>query len=307
MTALLAVLALGAAALWLATVVWPVHAYRIGVRAERALAGLATKSAVVDGLAMPYLDGGRGEPLVLIHGFAGDKDNFTRLARFVTPHYRVIVPDLPGFGDASRSDDADHSMSAQANRVAALMRQLGIERAHIGGNSMGGFIACELAAQHPGMVASVWLLDAAGTEASHDTPILHTYLETGSMPLLVREEGDFETLLAKTMHKRAWLPGFAVKALARRAVADYAFHRKLFDQLHASPLLEQRYATIDKPCLVTWGEQDELLNPRGIEAFARLFPGAQRHLMPGLGHLPMCEDPKATARAYLAFRRSFKD
>jgi triacylglycerol lipase len=289
-------------AAWLATLVWPEHAYRLGVRGERAFAGLATRSAVVDGFVMPYLEGGKGAPLVLIHGFAGDKDNFTRCARFLTPHYRVIIPDLPGFGDASRVDGADHSMAVQAGRVAALLRQLGIERAHIGGNSMGGFIACELAGQFPDMVESVWLLDAAGTEASHDTPILHTYIETGKMPLLVKEEGDFETLLAKTMHKRAWLPGFAVKALARRAVRDYEFHRKLFDQLHSSPLLEHRYTCIDKPCLITWGTEDELLNPGGAAAFARLFPRSQTSLLPGLGHLPMCEAPKLTAQSYLAFR-----
>lgn len=292
------------AGLWLATILWPVESYRLGVRGERAVAGLATRSAVVDGFTMPYLEGGRGEPLILIHGFAGDKDNFTRCARFLTPHYRVIIPDLPGFGDASRVDGADHSMVAQAGRVAALMRQLGIERAHVAGNSMGGFIASELAGQYDDMVASVWLLDAAGTEASHDTPVLHTYLETGAMPLLVKEEADFDNLLARTMHKRAWLPGFAVKALARRAVADYDFHRKLFDQLHQSPLLEQRYTNIDKPCLVTWGAEDQLLNPRGAETFARLFPGARTDIMPGIGHLPMCEDPKATAQAFLRWRAS---
>jgi triacylglycerol lipase len=293
-----------AASLWLATQLWPEQAYRLGVRGERAFAGLATRSTLVDGFEMPYLEGGKGEALVLIHGFAGDKDNFTRCARFLTPHYRVIIPDLPGFGDASRVDGADHSMSTQAGRVAALMRQLGVTHAHIGGNSMGGFIACELAAQFPEMVDSVWLLDAAGTEASHDTPILHTYLETGKMPLLVKDEADFETLLAKTMYKRAWLPGFAVKALARRAVADYTFHRKLFDQLHSSPLLEQRYTTISKPCLVTWGDKDELLNPRAIDTITRLFPGAQSNLMPGLGHLPMCEAPRLTAQEYLDFRKT---
>lgn len=291
------------AVLWAATGLWPEHAFRLGARAERALAGLVTRSTVVDGLSMPYLEGGRGEPLLLIHGFAGDKDNFTRCARFLTPHYRVIIPDLPGFGDASRDETADHSPAAQADRLAVLMRQLGIARAHIGGNSMGGFIACEMAARHPDMVDSVWLLDAAGTDASHDTPVLQTYFATGAMPLLVKEEADFETLLAMTMHKRAWLPGFAVKALARRAVRDYAFHRKLFDQLHTTQVLEQRYQTIDKPCLIVWGKEDELLNPRAVDTFGKLFPRHSIDVMPGIGHLPMCEAPELTAKTYLTFRK----
>ena len=66
-------------------------------------ARLVLKRLTIAGLDMPYLEGGRGEALVLVHGFGGDKDNFTRLAGFLTCKYRVIIPDLPGFGDVAAS------------------------------------------------------------------------------------------------------------------------------------------------------------------------------------------------------------
>ena len=75
---------------------------------------------------MPYLEGGQGEPLVLIHGFSADKDNFTRVARFLTPHYRVICPDLPGFGDATRDPSARHGIADQVTRLKAFLGALGI-------------------------------------------------------------------------------------------------------------------------------------------------------------------------------------
>ncbi len=271
---------------------------------ERSLAGLRLRHAQVDGFAMPYLEGGEGEVLLLVHGFAGDKDNFTRVARFLTPHYRVIIPDLPGFGDASRDMSASYRMADQVNRLHALLGQLGVKQVHLGGNSMGGFIAAQFAAMHPDMVASVWLLDAAGTEASHDTPMIQDYLVTGHMPLLLRQASQIDELLAATTHKPIFLPRFVRGVLGRRAEADYPLHKMILEQLYTSPLMDasgRRYTT---PALIVWGACDRLLNPRGLDAYHALFIGSHTRLMPDIGHLPMVEAPRQTAQDYLAFRNT---
>src|SRR6478735_3598161 len=76
---------------------------------ERWRADLERKEIVLsDGTRIAYLEGGGGEPLVLVHGFGADKDNFTRVARWLTPHYRVIVPDLVGFGESAHRADVDY-------------------------------------------------------------------------------------------------------------------------------------------------------------------------------------------------------
>jgi pimeloyl-ACP methyl ester carboxylesterase len=282
----------------------PIATGRAGLRLERRRSGLSESHAQIPGFRIPYLQGGPsdGEVLLLIHGFGGDKDNFTRMARFLTPHYRVICPDLPGFGDASRDLSADYRMADQVERMRVLLDQLGIKKIHLGGNSMGGFIAAQFCASYPERVASLWLLDAAGTAASHDSAVLHHYLLTGEMPLLLRTEQDFAALMQATTHRPPFLPYSVRTLLARRAIADYALHSRIMPQLVESPLLETQYRSLPTPCLITWGAEDLILNPAGTESFRVLFPNSQVDMMPGVGHVPMLEAPKQSAMRYLSFR-----
>ena len=297
--ALLAVLVV----LQVAAMAIPDRLTALGLSAERRFGGLTVRAAQVEGFTMPYLEGGQGEPLLLIHGFGGDKDNFTRIARHLTPHYRVLIPDLPGFGDsAPRKMDGSYRMADQVRRLHALLGQLGIKRIHLGGNSMGGFIAAQFAATHPDMVASVWLLDPSGTAVSHDTALLREYARTGENPLLARQVGDVDNMIASTMHQPPYFPGFVRDTLGRRAVADLALHRRILQQVHGSPLLEASYKSIAAPALIVWGDRDQILNPAGAASFQALFPRSQVVMMKEIGHLPMIEAPAQTAADYLRFR-----
>jgi triacylglycerol lipase len=301
-----ALLSLGAALL-MALVLFdrlaPMTAARAGIALERLRSGLRLRQAGVPGFAMPYLEGGKGEPLVLLHGFAGDKDNFTRIARFLTPHYRVIAPDLPGFGDAGRDPQAGYGIAEQAERLRALLDQIAPGRVHLGGNSMGGFIAAQFAAAYPERVASLWLLDAAGTEASHSSEVLKRYEASGDMPLLVREEQEYGALVDACTRERPFLPHSVLTALGRRAVADFPLHTAIMQQVAASPLLQAQPQYAALPALVVWGEQDGILHPSGAAAFGQLFPRSRVVMMPGVGHLPMVEEPRRAAQDYLEFRR----
>ncbi|KQW87834.1 hypothetical protein ASC94_25385 [Massilia sp. Root418] len=302
-----ALLSLGAALL-MALVLFdrlaPLPAARAGLALERLRAGLRLRQASVPGFAMPYLEGGKGETLVLLHGFAGDKDNFTRMARWLTPHYRVLCPDLPGFGEAGRDPQAGYSIAQQAERLRALLDQVAPGKVHLGGNSMGGFIAAQFAAAWPERVASLWLLDAAGTEAAHSSEVLQRYEASGDMPLLVRQEQDYGALMDTCTAERPFLPYSVLTALGRRAAADFALHTAIMRQVAAAPLLQPQpqYAAI--PALVAWGEQDRILHPSGAAALARLFPRSRTVMMAGVGHLPMVEAPRRTAQDYLDFRRT---
>ena len=80
---------------------FPGVTFKILRNMERSAAGLEQKSIEVGKLHIEYLEGGKGEVLLLLHGFGGNKDNWTRVAKYLTPHFKVIAPDLPGFGESS--------------------------------------------------------------------------------------------------------------------------------------------------------------------------------------------------------------
>lgn len=296
------VLAAALAALFIVSLVAPEGLTALGLAVERRISGLKTRHAKVDGCDIPYLEGGSGEVLLLIHGFGGDKDNFTRIARFLTPHYRVLIPDLPGFGEASRDPKAGYGMADQVARIHSFLTQLGITQLHMGGNSMGGFISAQFAVPYGHMVKSLWLLDPGGTAASHSSPMLLNYEKTGENPLLVKRVADFNETIRATTHKTPFIPRFARVALGRRAAADFELHTSIMRQLADSPLLEQSYQPMQTPALIVWGKEDEILSPAGAESFRQLFPRSKVIIMEGIGHLPMAEAPAQTANDYLAYR-----
>ncbi len=302
-TTTLAVLAAtGAVAALVLEYAAPAVAARGWLTLERARARLRVRRAAIPGSAIPYLDGGRGEPLVLVHGFGGDKDNFTRIARFLTPHFHVVAPDLPGFGDAGRDPDTDYGIGAQVGRLRAFLEALGLGRAHLGGNSMGGYIAAQYAATYPNDVRSLWLLDAAGTAAAGDTELFREYAATGEFVLLVRTEADFAALLGAAMHCAPWAPPSLLRVLARRAVVDSALHRRIFRDISlGSPSLEPLLPSIAAPCLIVWGREDRILNPAAAAIMQALIPRSAVVVMEDTGHLPMIERPRATARDFLRF------
>lgn len=280
----------------------PRTAARFATGLDRMRAGLRAHRLQVGAASMPYLDGGRGDTIVLVHGFGGDKDNFTRAARFLTRSYRVLIPDLPGFGEASRDPAAGYAIADQVARLHAFLQSLGVGRVHLGGNSMGGFIVAEYAARYPAQVASLWLLDAAGTAAAYDNALFRHYQQSGAMPLLLRSPDDFEALLrACTFRPPALLPHSVKWQLGQRGAADFALHARIMAEMTASPLLEQQFSAIATPALIVWGDQDSILNPAGAAALHALMPNSEVVMMANLGHLPMLEAPRASAERYLAF------
>lgn len=299
---------------WLILLVFVIYAFillkpatvsRWALALERKRCGLTLKSQFIQGFTIPYLEGGAGEPLVLVHGFGGDKDNFTRMAAHLTPHFRVIQPDLPGFGDATRDPTARYRMSDQVDRLHAFLQALDVQKLIIGGNSMGGFIASEYAARYPEQVKAVWLLDAAGTEEAHHSPMVQKYLATGESPLLLRTQADVDILIRATMSRPPYFPGFLKRTLGARAIADYSLHGEILKDISQhSPLLETRYNNLPTPALIVWGSEDKILSPAAANAQQKLFPRNQTLVMDGIGHLPMIEAPRKTAEDFLKFAQA---
>jgi pimeloyl-ACP methyl ester carboxylesterase len=274
------------------------------LRLERTRAGLTTEHVTVDGVDVTYTTGGAGEPLILVHGFGADKDHFTRLAGWLTPHFRVFAPDLLGFGESPRPSDVSYAPADQAERVRAFAHALGLGRVHLGGSSMGGFIVTDYALAHPDEVASLWLLAPAGTALAFDSDLTRAMVASGSNPLLVRTTDDFARTMDFVMARRPFAPSSVVRVLAERASADYPLHARIFEAIgpgHVSTI-DARLKELGMPTLVVWGSADRALNPAAAAVYAAAMPKAQVVRLDGVGHLPMLEAPRETAEAYLRFR-----
>ncbi len=280
----------------------PGTATRFFVGLERSRAGLVHKAIELpDGTRYVYLEGGQGEPLMLLHGFGGNKDNFARVARFLTGHYRVIIPDHIGFGESAHPQDADYSPTEQAKRLKALALALEIKNLHFGGNSMGGQIALSYAALYPTEVKSLWLIDTAGIWSVPDNEIRNTILETGENPLLVRNEAEFLVLFDRVMSERPFVPRPVLNVLAQERIGNYELEKRIFQQF-ATDSIEERISGLAMPTLIVWGDEDQLINVATADVLHKLMPNSQVTIMKGIGHVPMLERPQQSAEDYLQFR-----
>ena len=280
----------------------PERAVRAAIAYERGLAGLAHKVAdLPGGLRYAYLEGGEGEPLVLLHGFGANKDHFVRMARHLTPRFRLLVPDQLGFGESAKPPQADYAPKAQAERLHRLLRHLGMTRVHLGGSSMGGQIALTYAALYPKEVASLWLLNPAGVWSAPPSEVARRIARGGENPMLVQDEDDFARLVELVMAKPPAIPRPFLDVWAQDRIRNYPLEERIFKQI-AADSVESRVRGLEVPALVVWGQQDRVLHPGSAGILQMLLVRSEVAMMRNVGHVPAVEAPEESAAEYLRFR-----
>ncbi len=271
----------------------------------RAKAGLERHELTLsDGRTVVYLDtGGDRTALVLLHGIGASKDHWPRLARRLKDRFRLVIPDLPGFGESDRA--GDFSMTAQAEAVVTFADALGLGRFHLAGSSMGGRIAAEVAHRHPDRLQSLWLLNPAGAAGERPSEMIEGLLEGEGVPLFSRTADEYAASVAFSMSQPPPIPRPAYRVLAAESAEDYDFNhhvfRRMAEELAAGPTTEALLDGVGVPTLVTWGAEDRVLHPSGAASIAAGMPRAHVRMMQGIGHLPILEDPETTAQDFLAF------
>jgi pimeloyl-ACP methyl ester carboxylesterase len=270
---------------------------------ERRAAGLQQHSIEVGGLHIEYLEGGQGDPLVLLHGFGANKDNWTRIGKHLTPHFRVIAPDLPGFGESTRDPEADYTITVQAKRVHAFARALGLSSFHLGGSSMGGMIAGTYAARYPNELKSLWLIAPGGVASAEPSEMLQRLKAGKPNPLLANNAQEYDRLLDFVFVKRPFIPGPIKRHLAQEAIKNRPLNQSIIKQIRAEQVspLEVLLEGLPVPACIVWGSGDRVLHVSGAKVLHAVMPEAEAVVMEGVGHLPMIERPKETAAFYLRF------
>ena len=245
----------------------------------------------------PYFHEGSGQPLVLLHGGTGTWHAWSALLPTLVEQHEVLAPTLPGHhGGQPLKDPVD--IGAFADGVERVMDDVGFDRAHLAGNSLGGWTAIELARR--GRALSVVALSPAGGWPVGERRVRRIFAGTDRLMRTTRP------LMRWTMRSRV------VRRLGFRYVAAHgdrlttdaalvaiegALNTDLMGPGHA--IFEHVCDAVEDPgvpILVAWGEKDRLLpSPRYSDGWRRAVPCAEWRVLPGVGHLPMYDDPDLVA------------
>lgn len=240
------------------------------------------------------------ETVLMIHGYSSEKTVWMRFASHFTDKYRVLILDLPGHGETAFDPAIKYDTVSQARRVIEAMDVLGIQRAHIVGNSMGGFIAAQLALHNSDRVQSAVLIDAAGIVAPQESDMAKM-LASGRNPFEIRSREEFIEFYGMTMAQPPWLPRMILDYMANDYIVRRESLTRIFNDFHNTDFLDEHLSEIHVPILILWGERDRLLHISSAAVWQSGIQNAELITYPELGHMPMLEAPSKSADDVLAF------
>ena len=302
--------ALMAAALLLVTgiVLWrdPYTVVRTEYARQRIAAGLSQGSVQAAGHRWVYAysdDAPADAPtIVMLHGFTGSKENWYRVAAQLQGKYRLLIPDLPGWGQSERKPGADYGFVAEAERVAAFIRQMSPGKPVVLlGHSMGGGIAPLVAARHPQLVSQVGMLAAAGVRFKDNQFGLDVL--AGRNPFGVEDARTLRRyldILFNSTDAQPWIPWPASEIFIARRRQDARFEQSVLDRIGRS---DERFTPgaaaleVRQPALLLWCRQDKVIDFSAMDLFAQRMPQARKVLLDNCGHMSLMEQPEQVAAA----------
>lgn len=249
-------------------------------------------------------DGPKTAPaVILIHGFGSSLHTFEPWAEALQTDYRAVRLDLPGSGLSPPDPTEDYTDTRSTELILALMDQLGIRKATLVGNSIGGRIAWNIAADHPERVEKLVLISPDGFASPG-----FAYGEKADVPAVMRA-------MRFTLPRAAIRPNLAASygspgRLGEETVKRYhdlmlapggrgALLKRLEQTVLTDPAT--RLPAIKAPVLLLWGQKDRLIPFSNSEDYLRLLPDARLAAFKDLGHVPMEENPAQSLKPLLEF------
>lgn len=238
--------------------------------------------------------------ILMLHGFSADKSVWLRFARHFTDSYNIIIPDMAGHGDTGFDAQWDYKAPAQAARLIALLDRLQIQKVHVIGNSMGGFIAAHFARLYPERTLTATLVDPSGV-VSPEPSKMGKMIAEGRNPFLINSREEFEQFYDMTMAQPPFVPDFVKAGVAERYQQRQDQLNVIFKDVHSVDMLDDQLNTIKLPVMIMWGGQDQLIHVSSAEVWQQGLPNSELKIWPDIGHMPMVEIPSESAAVYQAF------
>jgi len=271
---------------------------------------LEPRFATVNGRNVRYVRAGSGEgpAVVLVHGFASSLYTWKDVLPALAPGHDVIALDLPGFGGSDAP--ADLSFTEYVPVVMGLLDQLGVDKAVLVGNSMGGAVAIAAAADHPERVRGLVLIDASayrmGDPSQRPWPI-----RVAGNPAIsaVLDQLPIRRLLVRAALRQVFhddelvtpdrLDEYAVPV--QRPGVPAAVRSLLASRSIEPDFVERRLPQVKAPTLILWGREDAWLPVADADRLATAWPRSRKVVLDSCGHMPQEERPADVIAALLAF------
>ncbi len=230
---------------------------------------------------------GSGPAVIIVHGIGGHKEDWAAVAAKLAPLHTVYAVDMLGFGASSKTGETI-TIADQVAALVALMDAEKISKADVIGNSVGGWVAATLAADHPDRVNRLVLSDAAGFKAMFDgPPPVEFYPQDAAQMTKLLQTVRFDP----ATHQ----PAYIAKALeASKASGDAQSAAAVGKGMFVSPRLEDVADRVTAPTLIIWG----------ADLVAGHIKGSRTVLIPKASHFPQLDNPAAFEAAVIEFLRS---
>jgi pimeloyl-ACP methyl ester carboxylesterase len=251
----------------------------------------AQSTVDIRGCRINLLRGGRGEPLLFLHGASGGGIWHPFLDR-LAERFDVIAPEHPGYGRSDTPEWLDN-IGDLAYFYLDFLKALELQRVHVVGLSIGGWIAAELAVRSTARLKTVTLVSAAGIFVP-GVPQVDTFLQNGEQRLrdFFHDQSLADKLIAQVLS-----PEMADVALRNR----FTTAKLVWQPRGYNPHLHKWLHRIDVPTLILWGASDRLFPVAYADEFHRLIPGSRKVVIPACGHLPNIEKPNELVETISGF------
>jgi len=255
-----------------------------------------------------YYEGGEGPTIVLLHGFAADKTEWLKVAKELAPHFHLIIPDLPGWGDSSRVAGASYTIEAQAARLDAFVQALQPGRFLLVGHATGGAIAGVYASNHSDHVAGLALLDSFGLKSAVN--VFTRDATADGNPFVFDDRAGLQRAMALAFRQPPELAGRFADVRVAHNQRDRAFIESGFDSLRQPSQylsLQSRLGRLTMPVLGLWCHDDKVMDISALDSLRNGLVSASAistSVINGCNHMPMLEKPEETARVLTSFALS---
>ena len=237
-----------------------------------------SKQIKVGKLDIHYFTGGQGEPLVVIHGGGGGAGEWLQSVAELSEHYRIYVPDLPGFG-RSQMPDGNYGILEFVNFLEDFTHGLGLKRFHLVGHSVGGGIALHYAVKFPHKIAKLVLVNSMslGKEIALWVSVLSSCVFCRSLAVAAAAVLD----AVKWLVNLVYAPLKFMNPFPRAKINLGAGMAMLQEQ---AEVLVNQFSQLMIPTLLVWGANDSIVPVSNAYNAARLIPDCQLHVFEGCGH-----------------------